>query len=274
MIHVFQVHKESIDTVPAAKVGRDSFDLEIFGMVGVPQDLIQEKQVKIYGEPQAKKQKVDHHMGIHLPGVGGQQLFNPGMGMPVIMQQPVGAPMHMRPMPGGFNPMQMPRGMMPLQQPHMMQRQNPHMMNFNQPMHAQPPMRGMQPPRPMGLPNRPPPPHGHPGMGGHHGHPQQPPMGLNPNMQPPGGMMPPPQQQLQQGMVINPPPIQQQQPLSEAAKAEVVVRQAEMVTQASVQKKAAKKKIVRIYDNPGTCMEEIRAVASKYVIQTNNSFVN
>jgi len=280
MIHVFQVHKESIDTVPAAKVGRDSFDLEIFGMVGVPQDLIQEKQVKIYGEPQAKKQKIDHqHMGIHLPGVGGQQLFNPGMGMPVLMQQPVGAPMHMRPMPGGnfarFNPMQMPRGMMPLQQPHMMQRPgNPHMMNFNQQM--QPPMRGMQPPRPMGLPNRPPPPHGHPGMGGHHGHQQQPPMGLNPNMQPPGGMMPPPpQQQLQQGMVMNPPPIQHQQPLSEAAKAEVVVRQSEMVTQASVQKKAAKKKIVRIYDNPGTCMEEIRAVASKYVvIPSNNTFVN
>ena len=56
---------------------------------------------------------------------------------------------------------------------------------------------------------------------------------------------------------MNPPPIQQQQPLSEAAKAEVVVRQAEMVTQASVQKKAAKKKIVRIYDNPGTCMVRI-----------------
>lgn len=207
MIHVFQVHKESIDTVPAAKVGRDSFDLEIFGMVGVPQDLIQEKQVKIYGEPQAKKQKIDHHnMGIRLPGVGGQQLFNPGMGMPVLMQQPVGAPMHMRPMPGGFNPMQMPRGMMPLQQQHMMQRPgNHHMMNFNQQM--QPPMRGMQPPRPMGLPNRPPPPHGHPGMGGHPGHQQhhqpQPPhqMNLNPNMQPPAGMMQPlPQQQLQQGL--------------------------------------------------------------------------
>lgn len=104
---------------------------------------------------------------------------------------------------------------------------------------------------------------------------------------------------------MNPPPIQHQQPLSEAAKAEVVVRQAEMVTQASVQKKAAKKKIVRIYDNPGTCMvrfvfapkqtspilhfllffeEEIRAVASKYVehkfvgdewvTPNNNTFVN
>jgi len=269
MIHVFQVHKESIDTVPAAKSGRESFDLEIFGMVGVPQDLIQEKQIKIYGEPQAKKQKLAHNM-VNLRPLGGQPLFNQnGMRMPVIgMQQP---PMQMRQMGGGYNQMQMPQRMM--QMPHqqnMMHQRGNNMMNFNQPM--PPPMQrhGGMPQSPMGgMPNRPPPPRGHPGMG----HPQQPPhMGMNPNMQHPGGMVPPPQQQFQPGMVMNPPPIQhqQQQPLSEAAKVEVVARQDNLVSQASVQKKAKKKKIVRIFDQPGVCMEEIRANNAKYLTQNTN----
>jgi hypothetical protein len=36
VIHMLQVHKEAIKTVPNAKEGRDSVDLEIYGMEGVP----------------------------------------------------------------------------------------------------------------------------------------------------------------------------------------------------------------------------------------------
>jgi len=277
MIHVFQVHKESIDTVPHAKTGRDSFDLEIFGMVGVPQDLIREKQVKIYGEPQAKKQKLEH-MGIQLPGVGvTQPMFNGGMGMPVMMQPQ----MHQmaRPMGRGFTPM-VPRGMMPMhQQNHQMMQgrgQNPMMRNMNPHMNHHPPPhqmgRGMpphhhhqmQPRNTGGYPGMPP--TGPPGQ-----QPQRPGMGaphmggMHPNMMHQQGIMPPhQQQQLQQGMMMPPQQPPPQQPLSEAAKADIVPRQDALVTQGSVVKKVTKKRIVRIYDNPGFAMEEGRAIHPKY----------
>jgi len=38
VIHVFQVHKESISKVPNAKPGRDSIQFEIYGMEGIPPD--------------------------------------------------------------------------------------------------------------------------------------------------------------------------------------------------------------------------------------------
>ncbi|RHZ79621.1 hypothetical protein Glove_143g54 [Diversispora epigaea] len=37
VVHVAQVHKETIDTVPNAIKGRESVDVEIFGMEGIPQ---------------------------------------------------------------------------------------------------------------------------------------------------------------------------------------------------------------------------------------------
>ena len=40
MVHVFQVHKKTIDKVPHSKQGRDSFDVNVFGMGGVPQNII------------------------------------------------------------------------------------------------------------------------------------------------------------------------------------------------------------------------------------------
>jgi len=279
MIHVFQVHKESIDTVPHAKTGRDSFDLEIFGMVGVPQELIQEKQVKIYGEPQAKKQKLQH-TGIQLPGVGTTQpVFSGGVGMPVInrrMQHPV---QMTRPMGRGFTPM-MPRGVMPLhhQQNPMMQGrgQSPMMRNMNSPYSQPPPHqmgggRGMPPPHQMHQPNRN---GGYPGMPPQRQPPNQPSYpgtnpphmgGMNPNMmhQQQQNMMAPPHQ-LQQGMMMQPQQPTPAQPLSEAAKADIVPRADELVTQGSALKKASKKRIVRIYDRPGFCMEEIRASHQNY----------
>jgi len=123
MIHVFQVHKESIDAVPHSKKGRDSFELEIFGMVGVPSDLIQEKMVKIYGEPAIKKQKVDHHVQ---PGMARIQF--PGISVTNQQMMPMQMPfMYRGVQPGVPGMMTMGRGMpiMPLQrlQPQMMRPQ-------------------------------------------------------------------------------------------------------------------------------------------------------
>merc|ERR1740136_17350 len=211
MIHVFQVHKESIDEVPHSKTGRHSFDLEIFGMVGVPQELIQEKQVKIYGEPVAKKQKFHHHpQGIQMPGVGGA--FQPRMPMMGMY------PQTMQPLAGfnsGFMPQFMPQ--QPMVPMHMGQRVPP----------------GVPPPRPQGHQMNMPPNH-QPGM-------------PHPGMRPPGGMPP-------QGM----PPERQA----------VVNRQDHLVHQQSVGiKKSSKKKINRIFEGQGYCMEEQRAQHAKYRIQ-------
>mmetsp|Transcript_4067 Transcript_4067/g.6303 ORF Transcript_4067/g.6303 Transcript_4067/m.6303 type:complete len:255 (+) Transcript_4067:140-904(+) len=40
VIHVTQVHKEAITTVPNAKPGRDSVENEVYGMEGIPDDLL------------------------------------------------------------------------------------------------------------------------------------------------------------------------------------------------------------------------------------------
>ncbi|KAJ0390621.1 hypothetical protein P43SY_011196 [Pythium insidiosum] len=38
VIHMMQVHKETCTTVPNAKPGRESVDIEIYGMEGVPDE--------------------------------------------------------------------------------------------------------------------------------------------------------------------------------------------------------------------------------------------
>lgn len=55
MVHMFQVHKETIEHVPGAKEGRDSFEVEIFGMDGVPAEVVEEKRIKVFGEAAKKK---------------------------------------------------------------------------------------------------------------------------------------------------------------------------------------------------------------------------
>merc|ERR1719361_1135701 len=231
MIHVFQLHKESIDEVPHSKTGRHSFDLEIFGMVGVPQELIQEKQVKIYGEPAAKKQKFTHQpQGIQMPGVGGA--FQPRMPMFNGMY-----PQPIQPLTGfnsGFMPQFMPQQPMV---PMMGQRVPP----------------GVPPPGGRGQPLNMRPPGGMP--------PQ-------PGMRPPGGMPPqgmPPQQMPNPNM---PPPQIQQTPISNPERQDVVDRQDHLVHHQSVGiKKSSKKKINRIFEGQGYCMEEQRAQHAKYRLQ-------
>jgi len=240
MIHVFQVHKESIDCVPHAKKGRDSFELEIFGMVGVPQELVQERLIKIYGEPAAKKQKIDHMPGVLLPGSGaatpagmwGQQPPVPHGGRGMMGGMPGGRGYR----PGGFVP---GHGFMP---------PGPGRGGFG--MH-----RG-GPPGPLNPgPGNFMPPHHRPPHNPYHQGP--PPQGR--------GFAPPPHQYAQPGMMpgMMAPHIQQQ-PISAAAKAEVVERADHLIQQSTISKKATKKKIIRVYDQPGCCMEEVRASASKY----------
>jgi len=278
MIHVFQVHKESIDAVPHAKKGRDSFELEIFGMVGVPQELVQERLVKLYGEPAAKKQKIDHaprQGGVMMPGMGSAQppyrqqnqpMMGRGMPPPQFGMPPQGFMPNQRPGPGHMPPphmMQNPYGnqMPPHQQQHGMM--PPHQQHGGQ---RGPPNPNMPPPHQQHHPGMPPShhpggPHGgppNPNMPPHH---QRPPPHGHPGMMPPnhhpGGMMPP----QQAGMM---PPQIQQQPISNDAKIDVVERSDHLVQQSSMAKKSTKKKIVRIYDRPGISMEEMRASHPKY----------
>ncbi|XP_022762593.1 protein SUPPRESSOR OF FRI 4 isoform X2 [Durio zibethinus] len=57
-IHVLQVHKESVTKVPNAKPGRESTDIEIYGMQGIPPDVL----AAHYGEEEevpSKTAKVD-----------------------------------------------------------------------------------------------------------------------------------------------------------------------------------------------------------------------
>jgi len=219
------------------KKGRDSFELEIFGMVGVPQELVQERLVKVYGEPAAKRQKVEMTAprDVLLPGVGIGRGFVPArqpqlafmgrgqhVGMPVQMQQGFMPPM-MHPMYGA------PR-MMP---PQMMQ----------QMAHG----RGMMPPQMM--PGQPMmrPPQGQPGL------PTQPGQQMAPRPHQPG--------------LIQPPQIRQQ-PISQAAKVDIVDRADTLIQQGTSVKKSTKKQIIRIYDNPGISMEEARAAHPNYALST------
>ena len=39
-IHVLQVHKETVSQVPNAKPGRESTDIEVYGMQGIPSDVL------------------------------------------------------------------------------------------------------------------------------------------------------------------------------------------------------------------------------------------
>eukprot|EP00474_Spongospora_subterranea_P008904 CRZ09362.1 hypothetical protein [Spongospora subterranea] len=58
-VHVFQVHKETLKSVPNAKKGRDDLELGIFGMQNIPEDILAEKQAEQLGLPMPKKVKVD-----------------------------------------------------------------------------------------------------------------------------------------------------------------------------------------------------------------------
>ncbi|KAK6254231.1 hypothetical protein QUC31_015951 [Theobroma cacao] len=58
-IHVLQVHKESVTKVPNAKPGRESTDIEIYGMQGIPPDVLAAHYGEDEEEAPSKAAKVD-----------------------------------------------------------------------------------------------------------------------------------------------------------------------------------------------------------------------
>lgn len=55
-IHMLSVHRETLAKVPNAKVGRDSIDINIYGMEGVPAAVIQEKMISKHKKKLSKLQ--------------------------------------------------------------------------------------------------------------------------------------------------------------------------------------------------------------------------
>ncbi|CAG9314195.1 unnamed protein product [Blepharisma stoltei] len=68
--HVLQVHKEQVLKVPNAKTGRDAIELDIFGMEGVPPQLVEQRAMSMAH----KKQKIED---IEVPeqAAGPQSIF-------------------------------------------------------------------------------------------------------------------------------------------------------------------------------------------------------
>ncbi|KAF5475329.1 hypothetical protein F2P56_007142 [Juglans regia] len=59
IIHVLQVHKESVTKVPNAKPSRESTDIEIYGMQGIPPDVLAAHYGEEEGDAPSKVAKVD-----------------------------------------------------------------------------------------------------------------------------------------------------------------------------------------------------------------------
>ncbi|KAM0033935.1 putative transcription factor interactor and regulator LIM family [Helianthus debilis subsp. tardiflorus] len=85
-IHVLQVHKETVSKVPNAKDGRESTDIEIYGMQGIPPDVL----AAHYGEEDDNPSKVgklevpSSQVGI-IPGYPPStmpSIYNPGLAVP------------------------------------------------------------------------------------------------------------------------------------------------------------------------------------------------
>eukprot|EP01083_Nonionella_stella_P030869 84592_1 len=109
-IHMYQVHKRTPDKVPHALKGRDAFDLDIHGMVNVPEEIIQQKMAEETGfvQPDTKRQNIGQaQMGqpMMMPfGMPGQPFMPmPGMVPNPFMRPPMmpGMPMMMH---GGLRP--------------------------------------------------------------------------------------------------------------------------------------------------------------------------
>lgn len=98
MIHVLQVHKESITKVPNAKPERESTELEIFGMEGIPPEILAAHEGDQDDEKPGKVARVEvppsgvgaMMMGAATLGVSSQPLYPPIV--PVYLPPTLGAP--------------------------------------------------------------------------------------------------------------------------------------------------------------------------------------
>ncbi|TMW56003.1 hypothetical protein Poli38472_008651 [Pythium oligandrum] len=97
VIHMVQVHKENITTVPNAKPGKDSVDLEIYGMEGVP------GEPSAYADP-SKRPRLDGPGGLPMGFPSGMPGGFPPRPPPPPPHLQVPGMMHMRPPPPGPPP--------------------------------------------------------------------------------------------------------------------------------------------------------------------------
>ncbi|ESR61856.1 hypothetical protein CICLE_v10015448mg [Citrus x clementina] len=109
-IHVLQVHKENVTKVPNAKPGRESTDIEIYGMQGIPPDVLAAHYGEEEEEVPSKMAKVDTSFPQLVGGVVPGQLgvsYPPqstlGMMQPIyssaVPVPPAGWPVPPRPQP-------------------------------------------------------------------------------------------------------------------------------------------------------------------------------
>ncbi|KAF3637616.1 Protein SUPPRESSOR OF FRI 4 [Capsicum annuum] len=102
-IHVLQVHKETVSKVPNAKEGRESTDIEVYGMQGIPPDVLAAHYGEEDDEIPAKTAKVDipssQYLGGALPGYPPRPTFGavPPLYNPALPMPPAGWPVPPRP---------------------------------------------------------------------------------------------------------------------------------------------------------------------------------
>lgn len=75
-IHMENMHKLRADKVPNAVPGRDSFDIEIFGMEGVPEEAIAERRA---GGDAAKRARTESSGDAAAFGSAANNMMPPGM---------------------------------------------------------------------------------------------------------------------------------------------------------------------------------------------------
>lgn len=108
VVHMLHVHKDTINKVPNAMEGRDSPDVVIHGMDGVPDEIVEAKQQKLFEEKGLAKHMKSAHTVFGMETLSGMGLF-PGDIMPGLPhQQGLPTPMPMNHFLGlqGFPPPQ------------------------------------------------------------------------------------------------------------------------------------------------------------------------
>ncbi|KAJ0237865.1 Protein SUPPRESSOR OF FRI 4 [Hirschfeldia incana] len=160
VIHVLQVHKENVTKVPNSKEGRDSTDIEIYGMQGIPPDVL----AAHYGEEEspAKVAKVEipsAPLGVAVPRPYGM-VYQPQQVPGTVPARPPmyypGPPMRPGwPMPPPRPQQWYPPGTPP--PPHLGYRPPPqlfpvHGMGMNMPTSSSPAPPGIQPSPPPAMP--------------------------------------------------------------------------------------------------------------------------
>lgn len=103
VIHVLQVHKENVTKVPNAKPGRESTEIEIYGMQGIPADVLAAHYGELEEDTPSKLAKVDIPAtnivggmmpgGVSFPpqatyGVMQRPMYNPAVAGPLGWQAP------------------------------------------------------------------------------------------------------------------------------------------------------------------------------------------